>query len=69
MSKLEFFEHFIFGKNKRVKFNTSVHTTKGILEYVHADLWGPSHKKSLWMVLVTCLLLLMTTLEKFGPIS
>jgi hypothetical protein len=38
MSKLEFCEHCIFGKHKRVKFNTSVHTTKGILEYVHADL-------------------------------
>jgi hypothetical protein len=47
MSKLEFCEHCIIGKHKRVKFNTSVHTTKGILEYVHADLWGPSHKKSL----------------------
>jgi hypothetical protein len=41
MSKLEFCKH------KRVKFNSSVHTTKGILEYVHADLWGPSRKKSL----------------------
>jgi hypothetical protein len=47
MSKLEFCEHCIFGKHKRVKFNISVHTTKQILEYVHGDLWGPSHKKSL----------------------
>jgi hypothetical protein len=47
MSKLEFCEHCIFGKNKRVKFNASVHTTKEILEYVHADLWGSSHKKYL----------------------
>jgi hypothetical protein len=47
MSKLEFCEHCIFGKHKRVKFNASVHTTKVILEYVHADLWGPSLKKSL----------------------
>jgi hypothetical protein len=47
MSKLDFCEHYIFGKHKRVKFNASVHTTKGILEYVHADLWGPSRKKSL----------------------
>jgi hypothetical protein len=44
MSKLEFCEHCIFGKYKRVKFNASIHTTKG---YVHADLWGPSRKKSL----------------------
>jgi hypothetical protein len=47
MGNLEFCEHCIFGKHKRVKFNASVHTTKGILEYVHADLWGPSLKKSL----------------------
>jgi hypothetical protein len=47
MSKLKFCEHCIFVKHKRVKFNASVHTTKGILEYVHADLWGPSRKKSL----------------------
>jgi hypothetical protein len=39
MSKLEFCEHDIFGKHKGVKFNISVHTTtKGILDYVHADL-------------------------------
>ena len=35
-----------FGKHKRVKFNVSVHITKGTLDYVHADLWGPSHKPS-----------------------
>jgi hypothetical protein len=47
MSKLDFYEHSIFDKHKRVKPNASVHTTKGILEHVHADLWGPSYKKSL----------------------
>ncbi|CAD6255178.1 unnamed protein product [Miscanthus lutarioriparius] len=41
-SKIKFCEHCIFGKHKRVHFNTSVHTTKGTLDYVHADLWGPS---------------------------
>ena len=44
MIKLEFCEHCIFGKHKRVKFNASVHTTKGILDYVHADVWGPSRE-------------------------
>jgi transposase InsO family protein len=29
-----------------VKFNTSTHTTKGILDYVHFDLWGASRKTS-----------------------
>ncbi|CAD6258513.1 unnamed protein product [Miscanthus lutarioriparius] len=46
-SKIKFCEHCIFGKHKRVHFNTSVHTTKGTLDYVHADLWGPSRKSSL----------------------
>lgn len=45
--KLEFCEHCIFGKHKRVKFNTSVHTTEGILDYVHSDLWGPARRTSL----------------------
>jgi hypothetical protein len=47
LSSRKFCEHCIFGKHKRVKFNTSVHTTKGTLDYVHADLWGPSRKPSL----------------------
>jgi hypothetical protein len=33
-------EHYVFGKHKPVKFNTSIHTTEGILDYVHANLWG-----------------------------
>jgi hypothetical protein len=44
---MELCEHCVFGKHKRVKFNTAVHTTKGILDYVHADLWGPSQKHSI----------------------
>ncbi|WVZ81331.1 hypothetical protein U9M48_028721 [Paspalum notatum var. saurae] len=47
ITKLEFCEHCVFGKHKRVKFNTSRHTTKSILDYVHSDLWGPSRKTSL----------------------
>nr|GEX62887.1 retrotransposon protein, putative, Ty1-copia subclass [Tanacetum cinerariifolium] len=47
VGKLKFCEHCIFGKHKRVKFNTSVHTTEGILDYVHSDLWGPSQEASL----------------------
>jgi hypothetical protein len=46
LSKFEFCEHCIFGKHKRVKFNASIHTTNGILDYVHADVWGPSHRTS-----------------------
>jgi hypothetical protein len=36
-----------FGKHKRVKFNTVIHKSKAILDYVHDDLWGPSRKTSL----------------------
>ncbi|CAD6232026.1 unnamed protein product [Miscanthus lutarioriparius] len=46
VGKIKFCEHCVFGKHKRVKFNASVHTTKGTLDYVHANLWGPSRKPS-----------------------
>lgn len=39
---LEFCEHCIYGKQTRVKFNTGIHKTKGKLDYIHSDLWGPS---------------------------
>jgi len=47
ISKLKFCEHCVFGKHKRVSFNTSTHKSKGILDYVHSDLWGPSRKPSI----------------------
>jgi transposase InsO family protein len=46
LSGKKFCEQCIFGKHKRVKFNTAVHNTKGTLDCVHADLWGPSRKPS-----------------------
>ena len=46
LSNMKFYEHCIFVKHKRVKFNTSIHTTKSTLHYVHADLWGRSRKPS-----------------------
>ncbi|KAE8690124.1 hypothetical protein F3Y22_tig00110926pilonHSYRG00104 [Hibiscus syriacus] len=45
--KLAFCEHCIKGKNKMVKFGTAIHDTKGILDYVHSDVWGPSKTTSL----------------------
>lgn len=38
INKLQFCEHCVLGKHRRVKFNTSTHTTKGILDYVHSNL-------------------------------
>jgi len=45
--KFGFCEHCIFGKQTRVKFGTSVHNTKGTLDYIHTDVWGPTKVPSL----------------------
>ena len=47
LGKLKLCEHCIYGKASRLKFNKAVHITKGILNYVHSDLWGPSSNESL----------------------
>ncbi|GAB2281579.1 hypothetical protein Dimus_039479 [Dionaea muscipula] len=38
--QLKFCEHCVFGKQKRVSFDSAVHKTRSILDYVHSDLWG-----------------------------
>ena len=77
LSGKKFCEHYVFAMHKRVKFNTSVYTTKGTLDYIHVDLRGPSRKTSYSgaryinhhiVVLVICLPLLMITLEECGLI-
>ncbi|KAK3016711.1 hypothetical protein RJ639_005649 [Escallonia herrerae] len=40
--KLDFYEHCVFGKQCKIKFSRVVHTTKGTVDYIHSDLWGPS---------------------------
>jgi transposase InsO family protein len=45
--KLEFCEHCVLGKQRRVKFGTVIHNTKSILVYVHSDIWGPAKTPSL----------------------
>ncbi|KAG8493469.1 hypothetical protein CXB51_010771 [Gossypium anomalum] len=44
--KLNFCEHCVFGKQKRVRFTRGIHNTKGTLEYIHSDLWGSSRVPS-----------------------
>ncbi|KAG8481211.1 hypothetical protein CXB51_025954 [Gossypium anomalum] len=44
--KLNFCEHCVFGKQKRVRFTRGIHNTKGPLEHIHSDLWGPSRVPS-----------------------
>ncbi|KAG8491577.1 hypothetical protein CXB51_014857 [Gossypium anomalum] len=45
--KLNFCEHCVFGKQKRVRFTRGIHNTMGTLEYIHSDLWGPSRVPSI----------------------
>ena len=40
IGKLDFCEHYIYGKQTRVKFSTAIHRTKGTVDYIHFDLWG-----------------------------
>ena len=46
ITKLKFCEHCVFGKQKRVRFSAGTHNTKGTLDYIHSDLWGPSRVPS-----------------------
>ncbi|GJY27089.1 retrovirus-related pol polyprotein from transposon TNT 1-94 [Tanacetum coccineum] len=39
---LEFYEHCVFGKQKKVSFSSGIHRTRDALDYIHSDLWGPS---------------------------
>ena len=40
--KLDFCKHCIYGKQNRQKIKTRRHTSEGILDYIHSDVWGPS---------------------------
>ncbi|XP_027191108.1 uncharacterized mitochondrial protein AtMg00300-like [Cicer arietinum] len=42
ISDLEFCESCVYEKMHMVKFSTGKHYSKGFLEYVHNDLWGPT---------------------------
>jgi transposase InsO family protein len=39
--KLDFCKYCIMGKQGRVRFKTATHKTKGILDFMHSDIWGP----------------------------
>ncbi|KAG8474128.1 hypothetical protein CXB51_033787 [Gossypium anomalum] len=55
--KLNFWEHCVFGKQKRVRFTRRIHNTKGTLEYIHSDLWGPSRVPSREVASTACFLI------------
>ena len=44
---MRFCEKRVLGKSSRVKFSTSIHNSKGTLDYIHVDLWGPAQTISL----------------------
>jgi len=45
--KLEFCEYCVIGKKTKVIFGTATHCTKGILDYVNTDVWGPTKTASI----------------------
>ncbi|GJX28380.1 hypothetical protein Tco_0236459 [Tanacetum coccineum] len=42
LGKLELCGNCVHGKSTRVSFGRGQHTTEGVIDYVHADLWDPS---------------------------
>ncbi|GJV06418.1 retrovirus-related pol polyprotein from transposon TNT 1-94 [Tanacetum coccineum] len=47
LGKLDFCENYVLGKSHRVSFGVGRHTTQGVIDYVHSDLWGLSQVESL----------------------
>ncbi|KAH9752684.1 hypothetical protein KPL71_014795 [Citrus sinensis] len=47
ISTVGFCEECVLGKSSRTRFKTAVHNTKGTLDYIHSDMWGPAQIESL----------------------
>nr|GEU53839.1 zinc finger, CCHC-type [Tanacetum cinerariifolium] len=47
LGKLNFCENCVLKKSHRVSFGVGRHTTQGVIDYVHSDLWGLSQAESL----------------------
>ncbi|KAI5313660.1 hypothetical protein L3X38_042836 [Prunus dulcis] len=45
--KFDFCEHCVLGKQTKVRFGTVVCQNRGILDYVHSDVWGPTKTASM----------------------
>nr|GEZ81350.1 retrovirus-related Pol polyprotein from transposon TNT 1-94 [Tanacetum cinerariifolium] len=45
--KLDFCKNYVLGRSHRVRFDVGRHTTQGVIDYVHLDLWGLSQVESL----------------------
>ncbi|CAM8878030.1 unnamed protein product [Rhodiola kirilowii] len=46
IKNLDFYEHCVFEKLHRSKFSKGFHRTKGLLDYIHSDCWGPARVES-----------------------
>ena len=47
LGPVEFCEVCVLGKSSRTSFKTTMHKTKGTLDYIHSDLCGPAQTTSL----------------------
>nr|GEY57034.1 retrovirus-related Pol polyprotein from transposon TNT 1-94 [Tanacetum cinerariifolium] len=47
LGKLDHCENFVLRKSLRVSFSVGRHTTQGVIDNAHSDLWGPSQVESL----------------------
>ena len=52
-SKLQFYEHCVFGKHKRVRFSSGIYKSKGLLDY-YIQTFGDLQNYLLWEVLLIC---------------
>ena len=41
LCKLGFYKYCVYGKQRRVSFKVACHTSKGVLDYIHSNVWGP----------------------------
>ena len=66
VSNMDLCEICVLGKSHRLKFATSSHKLKDILEYIYSDLWGSPLVPSSLSGAQYFISLLMITLDKFG---
>ena len=50
--KLKFCEHCVLDKKTKVTFGTAIHHTKGIVDYVHTDVWSSLDGKHYFVSIV-----------------
>nr|GEY13448.1 retrovirus-related Pol polyprotein from transposon TNT 1-94 [Tanacetum cinerariifolium] len=64
LGKLKFCQNCVLGKSTTVSFGQGQHTTDGVIDYVHADPWGPS-----WVESISGCRSPSTALEKKTPMD